>query len=79
MANAGVLEQVGGAIRLPQVEFTPDRLASEISALAAEPARLAAMARAAHSTGTLDAADRLADLVLRVAGQGRAHKTRKSV
>jgi UDP-N-acetylglucosamine--N-acetylmuramyl-(pentapeptide) pyrophosphoryl-undecaprenol N-acetylglucosamine transferase len=68
MANAGTLEQAGGAIRLPQTEFTPDRLASEISALAAEPARLAAMARAAHSIGTLDAAERLADLVLRVAG-----------
>jgi UDP-N-acetylglucosamine--N-acetylmuramyl-(pentapeptide) pyrophosphoryl-undecaprenol N-acetylglucosamine transferase len=72
MANAGVLEQAGGAIRLPQAEFTPDRLASEISALAAEPDRLAAMARAAHSIGTLDAAERLADLVLRVAAQGRA-------
>ncbi len=67
MANAGVLEKAGGAIRVPQPEFTPDRLASEISALAAEPARLAAMAAAARKAGTLDAAERLADLVLRVA------------
>ena len=67
MANAGVLEKVGGAIRLPQAEFTPARLASEISALAAEPARLAVMAVAARAAGTLDAAERLADLVLRVA------------
>ena len=43
-ANAGVLAQAGGALRIPQAEFTPDRLAAEISALAAEPARLAAMA-----------------------------------
>jgi UDP-N-acetylglucosamine--N-acetylmuramyl-(pentapeptide) pyrophosphoryl-undecaprenol N-acetylglucosamine transferase len=64
MANAGILEKAGGAIRIPQPEFTPDRLASEISALAAEPARLAAMAAAARKTGTLDAADRLADLVM---------------
>ena len=44
IANAGVLMDAGGAIRLPQAEFTPDRLAAEIAALAAEPARLAAMA-----------------------------------
>jgi UDP-N-acetylglucosamine--N-acetylmuramyl-(pentapeptide) pyrophosphoryl-undecaprenol N-acetylglucosamine transferase len=67
MANAGVLEQSGGAIRLPQPEFTPARLASEISALAAEPSRLAAMAAGARKAGTLDAAERLADLVLMVA------------
>ena len=48
-ANAGVLEQAGGAIRLDQAEFTPDRLAAEIAALAAEPGRLAAMAAAASS------------------------------
>ena len=34
----------------------------------AEPQRLAMMAKAARSVGTLDAADRLADLVVRVAG-----------
>jgi UDP-N-acetylglucosamine--N-acetylmuramyl-(pentapeptide) pyrophosphoryl-undecaprenol N-acetylglucosamine transferase len=69
MGNAGVLQQAGGAIRLPQPEFIPNRLAAEISALAAEPARLAAMAAAARKAGTLDAAERLADLVLRVARQ----------
>jgi UDP-N-acetylglucosamine--N-acetylmuramyl-(pentapeptide) pyrophosphoryl-undecaprenol N-acetylglucosamine transferase len=65
-ANAGVLMNAGGAIRIPQTEFTPDRLASEVSALAAEPERLAAMAEAARSAGTLDAAERLADLVMKV-------------
>jgi UDP-N-acetylglucosamine--N-acetylmuramyl-(pentapeptide) pyrophosphoryl-undecaprenol N-acetylglucosamine transferase len=67
MANAGMLQAAGGAIRVPQAEFTPNRLASEVSALAAEPPRLAAMAASAKKAGTLDAADRLADLVLRVA------------
>ena len=67
-ANAGVLSQVEGALRIPQSEFTPDRLASEISALAAEPVRLAAMAKAARSVGRLDAAERLADLVVKTAG-----------
>jgi UDP-N-acetylglucosamine--N-acetylmuramyl-(pentapeptide) pyrophosphoryl-undecaprenol N-acetylglucosamine transferase len=67
-ANAGVLAQAGGALRIPQADFTPDRLAAEISALAAEPARLSAMAAAARSVGRLDAAEKLADLVMKVAG-----------
>ena len=66
-ANAGVLSQASGAIRIVQNEFTPDRLASEISSLAAEPARLTAMAAKARSVGRLDAAERLADLVAKVA------------
>ena len=67
-ANAGVLAQANGALRLPQTEFTPDRLAAEISAFAAEPGRLTAMAEAARTVGRLDAAERLADLVVKVAG-----------
>jgi UDP-N-acetylglucosamine--N-acetylmuramyl-(pentapeptide) pyrophosphoryl-undecaprenol N-acetylglucosamine transferase len=67
-ANAGVLSQAGGGLRIPQSEFSSERLASEISALAAEPATLAAMAEAARGVGRLDAAERLADLVMKVAG-----------
>jgi len=67
-ANAGVLMDAGGAIRLDQAEFTPERLATEIAALAGTPSRLAAMAAAAKAAGSIDAADRLADLVLQVAG-----------
>jgi UDP-N-acetylglucosamine--N-acetylmuramyl-(pentapeptide) pyrophosphoryl-undecaprenol N-acetylglucosamine transferase len=67
-ANAGVLSQAGGSLRIAQSEFTPDRLAAEISALAADPACLAAMASAARGAGRLDAAERLADLVAKVAG-----------
>jgi UDP-N-acetylglucosamine--N-acetylmuramyl-(pentapeptide) pyrophosphoryl-undecaprenol N-acetylglucosamine transferase len=67
-ANAGVLVNVNGAIRVAQADFTPDRLAAEISTLAAEPARLTAMASGARSVGRLDAAERLADLVAKVAG-----------
>ncbi len=68
-ANAGVVAGAGGAVRLIQDAFTPRRLASEIAALAGAPHRLAAMAAAAKSVGRLDAADRLADLVLKVAGK----------
>jgi UDP-N-acetylglucosamine--N-acetylmuramyl-(pentapeptide) pyrophosphoryl-undecaprenol N-acetylglucosamine transferase len=67
-ANAGVLAQAGGGLRIAQADFTPDRLAAEISGMAAEPARLTAMAAAARTVGRLDAAEKLADLVLKVAG-----------
>jgi UDP-N-acetylglucosamine--N-acetylmuramyl-(pentapeptide) pyrophosphoryl-undecaprenol N-acetylglucosamine transferase len=66
--NAGALEQIGGAIRIVQKDFTPERLASEIVALAGDPEQLATMAAAAKSVGTLDAADRLADVVMKTAG-----------
>ncbi len=72
-ANAGVLEAAGGAIRIVQDMFTPQRLADEVAALAGAPQRLQAMAAAARSLGRLDAADRLAELVLAVAAN-RANK-----
>jgi UDP-N-acetylglucosamine--N-acetylmuramyl-(pentapeptide) pyrophosphoryl-undecaprenol N-acetylglucosamine transferase len=67
LANANVLATAGGAIVLKQNAFTSERLAGEIISLAADPAKLPAMAAGAKSAGVLDAADRLADLVLRVA------------
>jgi len=66
-ANAGVLAQAGGAIRLEQRDFTPDRLASEIARLTGDPAQLTRMAQGSKSAGTIDAAERLADLVIKVA------------
>ena len=63
-ANAGVLEKAGGAMRLPQSAFTADRLAAEISALASAPQKLVAMAAAARAQGAVDAAERLAELVV---------------
>jgi UDP-N-acetylglucosamine--N-acetylmuramyl-(pentapeptide) pyrophosphoryl-undecaprenol N-acetylglucosamine transferase len=66
LANARVLESAGGAILLRQDAFTPERLAREIVALAADPARLTAMAAGARSAGAPDAAERLADLVMKV-------------
>ena len=69
LANAGVLEAAGGAIRIEQRDFTAERLAAEITTLSNDPARLVRMAQAAKSAGALDAADRLADLVVKVAGK----------
>jgi UDP-N-acetylglucosamine--N-acetylmuramyl-(pentapeptide) pyrophosphoryl-undecaprenol N-acetylglucosamine transferase len=67
-ANAGVLAQADGAIRIIQSDFTSKRLAAEITTFAAEPARLTTMATNARTVGRLDAAERLADLVAKVAG-----------
>jgi UDP-N-acetylglucosamine--N-acetylmuramyl-(pentapeptide) pyrophosphoryl-undecaprenol N-acetylglucosamine transferase len=65
--NAGVLAEAGAAIRVEQRDLTPERLASDIAVLAGDPARLFRMAQTAKSAGTLDAAERLADVVLRIA------------
>ncbi len=67
-ANAGVLAAAGGAVRIEQRDFSPERLAAEIARLAADPARLTRMAQASKSAGTIDAAERLAELVIKVAG-----------
>jgi UDP-N-acetylglucosamine--N-acetylmuramyl-(pentapeptide) pyrophosphoryl-undecaprenol N-acetylglucosamine transferase len=70
-ANAGVLENAGGAIRLAQNDFTPERLIREICALASAPQKLVAMAAAARSQGAIDAAERLADLVERTMAEAQ--------
>jgi UDP-N-acetylglucosamine--N-acetylmuramyl-(pentapeptide) pyrophosphoryl-undecaprenol N-acetylglucosamine transferase len=66
LVNASTLEKAGGAICIKQADFTPRRLAAEIEALFAQPAKLSAMAEASKRCGALDAADRLADLVLKI-------------
>jgi UDP-N-acetylglucosamine--N-acetylmuramyl-(pentapeptide) pyrophosphoryl-undecaprenol N-acetylglucosamine transferase len=66
-ANAGVLAESGGGIRIVQKDFTPERLAADITALTGDLARLARMAEIAKAAGALDAAERLADLVLSTA------------
>ncbi len=66
-ANAGVLAAAGGAIMIEQGNFTPQRLAAEIATLAADPLRLVHMAQGAKAAGTVDAAERLAEVVMNVA------------
>jgi len=65
--NARSLEAIGGAHVLPQAQFTPERLAQELTQLAAAPESLTNMAQAVRSAGALDAAERLADLVVHLA------------
>ena len=71
-ANARSLERIGGARVMPQANFTPEALAQTLAGLASDPAALTGMAGAARSAGALDAAERLADLVARLAAGGSA-------
>jgi UDP-N-acetylglucosamine--N-acetylmuramyl-(pentapeptide) pyrophosphoryl-undecaprenol N-acetylglucosamine transferase len=66
-ANAAALARAGAAIVVPQNEFTPERLAEILRGALAAPARLEAAAAAAKSVGVPDAAERLADIVLKIA------------
>jgi UDP-N-acetylglucosamine--N-acetylmuramyl-(pentapeptide) pyrophosphoryl-undecaprenol N-acetylglucosamine transferase len=66
-ANAAALAASGGAVVVPQDEFTPERLAAILRGALAAPGKLAYAATAAKSVGVPDAAERLADLVLEVA------------
>lgn len=71
-ANAVVLERIGAATVVPQPAFTPERLAQELTTRLLDPQGLTRAAEAAKSAGVADAADRLAAVVLDVAGIARA-------
>jgi UDP-N-acetylglucosamine--N-acetylmuramyl-(pentapeptide) pyrophosphoryl-undecaprenol N-acetylglucosamine transferase len=63
-ANAKVLGDVGAAIVLPQLEFTPERVAAELRKALGAAEDLTKAAQAAHSASITDAAGRLAEAVL---------------
>jgi UDP-N-acetylglucosamine--N-acetylmuramyl-(pentapeptide) pyrophosphoryl-undecaprenol N-acetylglucosamine transferase len=67
--NAGILASSLAAIVMKQNEFTPSNLASLLTHLMEDPEPLFTMSENAKSCGTLNAAETLADLVLKV-GQG---------
>jgi len=62
--NARALEAAGAALVMPEAAFTPEALAARLQPLLSLPDKLAAMAAGARQAATLDAAERLADLVL---------------
>ena len=66
-ANARVLSGAGGAVLVPDVELTPERLLAEVDRLRDDPALLASMGERARSVGVHDAADRIAALAERCA------------
>jgi UDP-N-acetylglucosamine--N-acetylmuramyl-(pentapeptide) pyrophosphoryl-undecaprenol N-acetylglucosamine transferase len=63
-ANAAALVDAGGAVLVDDADLDANRLAAELEALLADPARLAAMAEAARTVGRPDAAASVARLVL---------------
>lgn len=67
--NARAIEQAGGCWIMQQPEFTAQALASLLKRILTDPASLQAAAEAAHAQGRTDAAQRLADLALSVAGK----------
>ncbi|HUK09943.1 MAG TPA: undecaprenyldiphospho-muramoylpentapeptide beta-N-acetylglucosaminyltransferase [Stellaceae bacterium] len=70
-ANARALEAAGAAWVMPESEFTAEALAERLARLMEAPELLREAARRAHALGRSDAAERLADLVLDVAGESR--------
>jgi len=66
-ANARTLADVGGAKMVLQSDFTPETLAADLSALLADPVGLTRMAANAKQAGIPDAADRLAEWVVKLA------------
>ncbi len=62
--NAKAMALRGGAIMVPQSEFTPQRLVEVLTAWFSDPTALSAAATAARGLGRPDASERLADLVL---------------
>jgi UDP-N-acetylglucosamine--N-acetylmuramyl-(pentapeptide) pyrophosphoryl-undecaprenol N-acetylglucosamine transferase len=62
--NAQALAAVGGAVVMPQLQFTAERLATALTAWLGDPKALAIAAASARSVGHPDAAARLADLVI---------------
>jgi UDP-N-acetylglucosamine--N-acetylmuramyl-(pentapeptide) pyrophosphoryl-undecaprenol N-acetylglucosamine transferase len=65
--NARLLAEAGAAEVIHEDALSPAFLAERLAALLGDPAKLSAMAVAAHGVGKPDAADRLADLVEKTA------------
>ena len=66
--NAREMTKAGGARTIPQTDFTPEVLARQIEAMAADPQALANAAARSLSVGRPHAARDLADLVERIGG-----------
>jgi UDP-N-acetylglucosamine--N-acetylmuramyl-(pentapeptide) pyrophosphoryl-undecaprenol N-acetylglucosamine transferase len=76
-ANARILADAGAAEIMRQPDaFTPEALAQRLAAFLDAPETLSRMAAAARAVGIADAAERLADLVLEVAGVGNGGMSR---
>jgi UDP-N-acetylglucosamine--N-acetylmuramyl-(pentapeptide) pyrophosphoryl-undecaprenol N-acetylglucosamine transferase len=68
--NAEPLVAAGGGLLVADADLSPAWVRGTLLPVLADPDRLAAVAVAARAHGVLDAADRLADLVVRAATGG---------
>lgn len=66
-ANAEAVAATGGAVVVPDPELDVDRLQVELEKILDDPERLVAMSEAMREAATVDAAERAAELVERVA------------
>jgi UDP-N-acetylglucosamine--N-acetylmuramyl-(pentapeptide) pyrophosphoryl-undecaprenol N-acetylglucosamine transferase len=66
--NTRHIERAGAAVVVPDAELDGPRLAREVGALLAAPQGTAAMAKAARAVAKPDAAERIADELLALAG-----------
>jgi UDP-N-acetylglucosamine--N-acetylmuramyl-(pentapeptide) pyrophosphoryl-undecaprenol N-acetylglucosamine transferase len=67
-ANARFMERAGAAVVVPDDELDAPRLAREVGGLLAAPQRMAEMSNAAQAVAKPDAAERVAEELLRYAG-----------
>ena len=72
--NAKALTDAGAAEVILEDDLTVDRLASILTAVLSDPARLSAMSAAARSVAIPYAAQRLADLVEATAGKAQPQR-----
>ena len=68
--NADILARADAGWRVAQADLTPDSLAQMLTRIFADPAGLARRAAAAHALATPQAAEKLADVVEALAGDG---------
>ena len=71
LANARAVEDMGGGWMLTEAAFSPSSIAERLTTLSAAPERLAQAAIAAKRLGKLDAAERLADIVIDLVPQSK--------
>jgi UDP-N-acetylglucosamine--N-acetylmuramyl-(pentapeptide) pyrophosphoryl-undecaprenol N-acetylglucosamine transferase len=77
-ANAAAVVQVAGAWLMAQAELAPESLANQLAGLIADPSALAAAAAATRKLARPDAAARLAEEVIRLAGRNGADQSRQA-
>jgi UDP-N-acetylglucosamine--N-acetylmuramyl-(pentapeptide) pyrophosphoryl-undecaprenol N-acetylglucosamine transferase len=74
--NARPVVEAGGGVMVDDAALTPEWVRTNVIALVTDPARLAAMSKVAMDLVPADADERLAELVMKVAGKGSSEVRR---